>query len=92
MFFDAFKLLHIITGHHNDNRKPRTAHIEIALSKCTGCLECIGACTKGVLGQTPFSFHKHVVILNATGCTGCRKCIKSCTNAAISALPVEKRK
>lgn len=87
MFFDAYKLLHVITRHHSNSRKPRTEHIEIDLSKCIGCLECIGVCTKRVLGQTPFSFHKHVVIINAADCSGCRKCIKSCTNAAITGRP-----
>ncbi|MFZ7101718.1 MAG: 4Fe-4S dicluster domain-containing protein [Peptococcaceae bacterium] len=64
-------------------RPNATGYIKINTRLCEGCGKCIAVCSKGVLRQVGFLFHKHVVVVNPEKCTGCRRCEKVCRRGAI---------
>lgn len=52
---------------------------KIDYSKCTGCAECVDACTKHLLEMK----NRRPVIIDETGCPQCGDCVLVCGSAAI---------
>ncbi|RLG37253.1 4Fe-4S binding protein [Candidatus Alkanophaga liquidiphilum] len=55
------------------------AEIRVNYERCTGCKECVKACTYGVLEW----FEDRPIVANPNNCGGCRECQKSCPQDAI---------
>ncbi len=54
--------------------------IKIEYEKCTGCRECVKACSYGVLEW----LDEMPIVANPSNCAGCSECEKSCPANAIS--------
>jgi 2-oxoglutarate ferredoxin oxidoreductase subunit delta len=69
-----------------DGHKP---YIVIDDSKCKGCLLCVSACAKSIIGtarelsRTGY-FPAIVIEEKAATCTGCLNCVLMCPDTAIS--------
>jgi ferredoxin len=63
--------------------------VTLALDRCTGCQECVAACTADAVELLPDSW---VIELNEVRCTGCRKCVAACPFRVIAlAGPIRNR-
>lgn len=62
------------------------ASIVVEKEYCKGCLFCVDACPKKVIGTTPavnLKGYQYVVPLNPDDCVGCAICAVMCPEAAI---------
>lgn len=61
--------------------------IEIFTEACKGCLYCVAACPRGVLGvgsATNTKGYQYVTPVALPACVGCGLCARMCPEAAIS--------
>jgi ferredoxin len=64
-------------------------NVSVAVDRCTGCQQCIAACTGGAVELMPDAW---AVELHTARCTGCRKCVPACPFRAITVTgPVRNR-
>lgn len=61
-----------------------TDFIQLNISKCIGCFQCIEVCSKNIIHKISILMHKHAIIRNGGECAGCGKCVKVCNAGAIS--------
>ena len=63
--------------------------VTVAVDRCTGCQQCIAACTGGAVELMPDAW---AIQIRAERCTGCRKCVPACPFRAITVTgPVRNR-
>jgi ferredoxin len=56
-------------------------NITVAVDRCTGCQQCIAACSAGAVELMPDAW---AVQLHVPRCTGCRRCVPACPFHAIT--------
>ncbi|MEG2857437.1 MAG: RnfABCDGE type electron transport complex subunit B [Clostridia bacterium] len=63
--------------------------------RCTGCLQCVSACPRGIIVPVPYTADVNVICSNhdsgaalrgmcEIGCIGCKICVKACKYGAIT--------
>ena len=61
-----------------DKHHLSTQYITFNPHGCAGCLKCVDACPRSVIGKVRFLWHKHAVFVAPEACVGCGKCVRGC--------------
>jgi glycyl-radical enzyme activating protein len=69
---------------HNPESQPFRPQLSFVPERCTHCLDCVPACTRGAL----LTVNERLVV-NHGACDGCGECVDMCTEEALAVLGME---
>ncbi len=60
--------------------------LKYTAQKCTGCMECVGACPEGAIRPVETEDGKKIVAIDRSKCTNCLKCVEACYTGALDSF------